>query len=179
MCAPEAKCAFASSAFKWEIVLREHPLYGKGLARGHLTLVDELTGEAHILDAARCCAEAPGILGWLVEGAQSFLDEGLKRPPEVADATSEYRSESDSLGAFLDAWCSQGERLLCPGGELYKAFCAYIREEGGNDCAANSFAERMKRRGFRKGTGRRRYTWLGVDLLSERREQLTRKDWHG
>lgn len=49
--------------------------------------------------------ERAGIFNWLVEGLLSALEGGLAEPPEVLDATREYRTDSDPIGAFLRECC--------------------------------------------------------------------------
>lgn len=50
-------------------------------------------------------AEGPGILNRFVEGLLDYLEGGLQVPAQVAEATQEYRHESDPVGVFLDAAC--------------------------------------------------------------------------
>lgn len=45
--------------------------------------------------------EGPGILGWMIRGAVTYLADGLGSCPAVDDATAEYRSEQDLLGQFI------------------------------------------------------------------------------
>lgn len=49
--------------------------------------------------------ERSGILNWLVEGLQSYLEGGLQEPPQVLDATLDYRADSDPIGSFLKECC--------------------------------------------------------------------------
>jgi len=60
--------------------------------------VDKLLGK-------KLWGERDGIFAWLVRGALSYLQEGLDPPEEVLAATEEYRTESNPIGAFLDARC--------------------------------------------------------------------------
>lgn len=46
-------------------------------------------------------AEAAGILNWAIRGLLESRDIGLRPPPQVVEATKEYREESDQFGAFL------------------------------------------------------------------------------
>lgn len=46
--------------------------------------------------------EAPGILQWAIDGCIDYLTNGLQEPEEVKTATSEYASEEDSLGRFIE-----------------------------------------------------------------------------
>jgi len=117
--------------------------------------------------------EGPGILRWMVEGAQAYIAEGLELPEQLAAATEEYRAESDHVGAFVDDWCETGDALMESGSVLHKGFKAWALDNGGDTTLApNTFAERLRRCGFRKGTGRRRYTWLGIQLTEGAREKL-------
>lgn len=50
-------------------------------------------------------AERSGILNWLIEGLESFLEGGLQEPQQVLDATQEYRADSDPIGTFLADAC--------------------------------------------------------------------------
>ena len=46
--------------------------------------------------------ELPGILNWALEGTRLWLAEGLKSPPVVAEACTDYRVEEDTLGQFIE-----------------------------------------------------------------------------
>jgi putative DNA primase/helicase len=50
-------------------------------------------------------AEADGVFAWLVRGALDYLTLGLAVPDKVTAATSEYREDSDPIGAFIRAGC--------------------------------------------------------------------------
>ncbi|MCY0153058.1 phage/plasmid primase, P4 family [Hoeflea alexandrii] len=50
-------------------------------------------------------AEADGVFAWLVRGALDYLTLGLGVPDKVTAATSEYREDSDPIGAFIRAGC--------------------------------------------------------------------------
>lgn len=110
-------------------------------------------------------AEGPGILRWMVEGAQAYLTEGLELPEQLAEATEDYREEADEVGAFLADWCTFGDMLSEAGSVIHKAFLEWTLENGGDTkLANNSFAERLKRHGLSKGKGRDRRRWIGVQL---------------
>lgn len=47
--------------------------------------------------------ELPQILKWAVDGCIKWQKEGLEMPARVAQATQEYKSEMDMLGAFIEA----------------------------------------------------------------------------
>lgn len=88
--------------------------------------VDPLLGD-------KLWAERSGILTWLLAGLADFLDAGLREPPEVTDATAEFRDDSDPVRSFLmDACEVTGE----PGDfelarDLIEAFQVYQKDQGG------------------------------------------------
>ena len=45
--------------------------------------------------------EISGILNWALEGWRDYNENGLNVPEVVKIATSEYKSESDTLAAFI------------------------------------------------------------------------------
>jgi len=49
--------------------------------------------------------EASGILNWLLEGTEKWLNEGLIAPSIVLDATEEYKGEMDVIGIFIKNRC--------------------------------------------------------------------------
>lgn len=50
-------------------------------------------------------AERVGILNWLLEGLEKWLESGLMIPQEILDATEEYREESDPMLVFINTCC--------------------------------------------------------------------------
>ncbi len=69
--------------------------------------------------------EAPGILGWLVEGCLQWQMEGLKPPPKVVQETQDYMDDEDNYSAFVDHCLEKGEWLQINATELYDAFEAW------------------------------------------------------
>jgi putative DNA primase/helicase len=49
--------------------------------------------------------ERNGILNWLLEGTEKWLNDGLAIPQEVLDATKEYRAQNDPVRVFLENCC--------------------------------------------------------------------------
>lgn len=57
------------------------------------------------LDKILVAEEGPQILQWMIQGAVKLFTEGMFIPPEVQEATDEYRSEQDSVAK----WFQSGE----------------------------------------------------------------------
>ena len=103
----------------------------------------------------------------------ALLLKNRSEPPGLMSPANGYRGSA--LGRGWRASCSSpglGEALEQPGGELHTAFLRYANENGDSKVANNVFAEHLKQRDFRKGTGRKRRTWLGIQLSGAAIEHL-------
>src|SRR3546814_19389689 len=45
--------------------------------------------------------EHPGILAWLVRGLLDWMDHGFIEPADVAEASADYKDDSDPIASFL------------------------------------------------------------------------------
>jgi putative DNA primase/helicase len=78
----------------------------------------------------KLCAEAPGILAWAVRGCLEYQKDGLKPPILVAEATAEYREESDVLNDFLHDTCITAPDQFTPAHLLYMAYASWASGQG-------------------------------------------------
>ncbi len=73
-------------------------------------------------------AELPGILRWIVQGAQKYLGEGLGAPDKVKVATAGYRANEDTVARFIAAagivFTAHGTIPSSVLTEVHEAFCA-------------------------------------------------------
>jgi putative DNA primase/helicase len=69
-------------------------------------------------------AEASGILNWLMAGAVQYVQTRLRVPPEIAEATEQYRQADDVNAAFFDdcVEISYGEEDRVSNAELLAAY---------------------------------------------------------
>ena len=110
----------------------------------------------------------PGILNWALVGLKEWHEIGSNPPSIVLEATEEYRRESDSIGAFIDARCQ-----ITPAGGCYnkvirpeyKRFC----DDTGFDIESQKeFTAYLKRtEGVRWKKSKRGVVWHGIDLIPE------------
>ncbi len=77
-------------------------------------------------------AEASGILGWLVEGALLFQQQGLATPDSIKEPTAAYKRGEDQILDFVEACCLQDKDLKENATNLYTAFRAWWRENVNN-----------------------------------------------
>jgi P4 family phage/plasmid primase-like protien len=74
--------------------------------------------------------EGPGILQWMIVGAQRVLENGnLTEPESVVVATKEYRTEEDHLSQFVSDAIMVNAYSNVSGGELYAAYKAWCVRE--------------------------------------------------
>jgi putative DNA primase/helicase len=115
--------------------------------------------------------EAPGILAWLVRGCMDWYRGGLGTPPEVLQATADYRAEMDMLAEFLEEKCLVKPNLSATAKELYEEYCSWAEANGLKDrevMKQRTFGIHLAERGFRKdkGTsGQRLWCGLGLRLI--------------
>lgn len=108
--------------------------------------------------------EYPGILNWLIEGALRYLRGGFMPPPEVAQATNQYREEMDLSIAFARD-CVQA---VPPGHDgmpvewvtardMYEAFKSYCLANARSPWHETRFGRVMRQRFTREDGRIRRY----------------------
>ena len=96
-------------------------------------------------------AEAPGILNWLVKGLLDYLEGGLQEPQSVLDATAEFRSESDPIGAFLTECTvvSGDASLFIRSRDLIDAVSFWQMEQAGAAWGNRTISNRLKEKADR------------------------------
>lgn len=111
-------------------------------------------------------SELPGILVWTVEGCRAWQKlGGLGEPPEVLEATENYRYESDVVGRFLNEECSLKNGAKVEKGETHGRFMEWCEENGEEGLSRRAFYQSMNERfqTHRGDAGTR--SWLGLKLL--------------
>ncbi|AZG43466.1 DNA primase family protein [Gordonia insulae] len=92
--------------------------------------------------------EGPGILAWIVAGAQDATS-GLREPRSVIDATARYEREEDAFGQFVID-CLH----LAPGSDVVKAdtskvrkvYARWCKDNGVGELSAQTFGREIRRR---------------------------------
>jgi putative DNA primase/helicase len=108
--------------------------------------IPEEERDLHLAEKLR--KELPGILAWAVAGCRLWQKHGLTPPVDVLVATSEYRTESDVIGAFLDECCEVGSTYQVTASELYGGFKRWADENGEYVLSQSAFGRRLEERGF-------------------------------
>jgi putative DNA primase/helicase len=122
-------------------------------------------------------AEAPGILRWAVEGCLSWQERGLDAPPEVRQATSEYRAESDPLGGFFEECCRVEPNARVGATPLYEGYTRWAESMGEKAMTQKAFGTRLRERGFNRVRGYKgRYVWHGLTTDTDDSEPLNDRE---
>ena len=108
--------------------------------------------------------EGPGILNWLLEGVEKWMEIGLVAPIAVKAATEEYRAEMDVIGDFLKDRCVLTEGKAVKARELFRLYNEWCAENNERCCTERYFGLRLKEMGIsQKRTSQGRY-WIGLTV---------------
>jgi P4 family phage/plasmid primase-like protien len=121
--------------------------------------------------------ELSGILAWAVEGCLEWQLDGLQPPEEVRQATGEYRSEMDVLGAFLDECCELAPEKNIAAADLYRAYMQWCEDTGETQETRRKFGRRLTERGVftrYKGGASGGHRWRGLALLTFWKSRISR-----
>ncbi|WP_157199282.1 phage/plasmid primase, P4 family [Methylomonas koyamae] len=91
-------------------------------------------------------AEAPGILNWMVAGYQDWRTNGLVIPECVAQATAEYRQESDTIGRFLNDYPPPFDPVKSS--VMYKQYSLWAADQGHKAFSQIRFTQKLSEKGF-------------------------------
>lgn len=93
-------------------------------------------------------AERDGILLWMIRGLGKYKREGLAPPKAIAEATEQYRRDSDKIGRFLGEVLTRtpGENMAAGG--AYEAFSRWCSDGGYGTESKSSFFADLQERGL-------------------------------
>ncbi len=114
--------------------------------------------------AKRLMEEASGILNWIVEGYQMYLEEGLEPPQIMIDCGNEYRTENDPFGAFLDEECFIDSTVSIPASKLFEAYAEWAKARHEYQHTFTKFGWMMKEKGFEKIRSGFGIKYIGIAL---------------
>ncbi len=119
--------------------------------------------------------ELPGILAWAVRGLLRMRSEGMKPPEIVMDATREYKSAEDGVGAFLDEYCDLNEMYMVSVSDLYETF----KDNSDFFMKKKDFNDYLEKHGFEKirgtvGRHKGRYCWKGIQVREYEEDESAR-----
>jgi putative DNA primase/helicase len=101
--------------------------------------------------------EAQGILNWMIEGAQDFLDQGLNIPDVIVQKQAEYRLKSDRVSQFLSDCCGESisikESLPLRAGfnEIFSGYKIWCSFNNYLALGSGGLKDELKKKGFKIG----------------------------
>jgi putative DNA primase/helicase len=117
-------------------------------------------------------AERDGVLAWAVQGAVEWYKTGLAPPAAVRNAVFAYRTELDTIGAFLEERCVVDPASSVPAGMLYHAFCDFARAAGLPPANQTEFGRELGKRGFTARMGHSERRRAGLTLRTPTLEEV-------
>lgn len=111
-------------------------------------------------------AELEGILAWAVQGCLDWRRIGLGTPDEVHAAVASYRSEMDTLAAFLNDRCIVMTGARASAKELFESYKAWCEASGERPITQRMLGMRLKERGFenRRAGAQGAFVWFGIGI---------------
>jgi putative DNA primase/helicase len=130
---------------------------------------------------AELLSEGPGILNWLLDGYHAWRTDGLRPPAAVTAATTDYRSESDSVRAWIADACIVEAGAESPASDLFVAYRDWCRRAGDRGVSQTKFGRTLDAIGHGKdrpksGANRDRTVRIGLRLAGHR--QLDDDRWY-
>ena len=117
--------------------------------------------------------EISGILNWALEGWRDCRENGLNVPEVVKIATSEYKSESDTLAAFISEKCVENTVAKVHTTKLFQSFKEWARENNESEQIRSSrvMIRLLRERGFEVLPGKQNKHFVeGLGLECEETE---------
>ncbi|MFC1783758.1 phage/plasmid primase, P4 family [Planctomycetota bacterium] len=111
----------------------------------------------------------PAILAWAVEGCLNWQRNGLIVPPEIEQATDEYRQSQNPLKEFFDDCCEFNEYAVVSVAKLRAAYEEHARQTGLKfTLSPREFNERLRNRNCEdkneRYEGKVQKCWKGISL---------------
>ena len=114
--------------------------------------------------------EILGILNWALEGWMDYRQNGLHVPAAVKNATSDYKSESDTLAAFISEKCVVNTVAKVHTTRLFQSFKEWAKENNESEQIRSSRAMigLLRDRGFDVSAGSQNKHYVhGLGLEAE------------
>lgn len=91
-------------------------------------------------------AEAPLILGWIIEGCLQWQRLGLAPPKVVSSATDDYLTSEDSLATWFDECCVADVEAMSSTTELYQSWLSWCRTNEEHPGSRKGFSQQLSNR---------------------------------
>jgi putative DNA primase/helicase len=114
---------------------------------------------------AKLAAERDQILGWIIEGARDYSQNGLGMCQAVAEASADYRDEEDVFGQALRAAGDFDANSEEPAAAIQRAICRWYEDQGvDHPPTAIRIARELRARGLTERRTSVARMWSGFRL---------------
>jgi putative DNA primase/helicase len=108
--------------------------------------------------------EMNGILGWMIEGARKYLQNGLTLSPRIKAEVNSYRRDSDILGEFIDENATLGSSEKTEQSAIYQRFKSWCMDNGLHVTSKKTFTQRLAERGIGEAKSGSKRWYVGLRL---------------
>ena len=98
--------------------------------------------------------ELPGVLRWIVEGANEYAAIGLHDCRAVRDATAGYFEATDSVGGWFTTRCEKSPESETAAAALYRDYCGWCEGEGMRAVSRTAWGTAVGRRATKRRVSR-------------------------
>ena len=108
--------------------------------------------DKQLKERLRTPAVLEGVLAWAVQGAMRWYalgSKGLSEPAGSVALKDRQRETLDAVGMWLEECATLGEHHFSAGGELYKSYDAWCKDNGVTAKQQRGLTEALKRKGYR------------------------------
>lgn len=119
--------------------------------------------------------EWPGILSWMIEGCQDWLEQGLAPPEIVEAATAAYLEAEDAVTAWLEEACECDPDAWEGSSALFASWKAWAEKAGEHPGTMKRLIQSLEARGF---IARRRMNGRGLEGLRIKHNDLSDAFWN-
>lgn len=109
-------------------------------------------------------SEYPGILNWLLKGAQTYFEEGLGSCPAVDELVTKLRKDADSLLAWVSECCVKKANSKTQSSAAYESYLDFMDGQQRKALSQPAFREGLMRRGFVHKKGQSNNFFVGFRL---------------
>ncbi len=141
-----------------------------------LVTIPEAEQDKELADKLK--AEASGIMAWAVRGCMKWRAEGLKSPDKVMMATAEYRSEMDTIGAWIDECCKIGQLHYETGASvLYENYKQWAASNGEWVMSQKKLSLKLTERGYQKNSKSSGAFYIGIRIKTKADEEQEKEEY--
>lgn len=91
-------------------------------------------------------AEAPAILGWMIQGCLKWQEHGLMTPDVVAEATDEYLSGEDNMGLWFNECCTKDLEAFESSTDLFQSWLSWAKANEEHAGSRKNFSQQLSAR---------------------------------